>query len=263
VVLLILLGKESGGNKGSEPSGETTQAASTDGTTDNTTVNTTDDTTGDTPSTDGGDTTTDTDAPGTEEGWTTDPAPIADKAEIGRGFYLVSFESYSGPYFEDMSDDDVTGIAAAVIRNDGAEMIQLVDFSVYVAGEAYEFRATTIPSGAEMLVLEKNRAKYPARDFEECAVTMIAEFPEEPSVHEDELKVSGVDGTIYVENRSGADIDSDIAVYYKTFRDGRYVGGITYVATFRGGIASGVSNMLGAAHFDIEDSRIMFINYGE
>lgn len=183
------------------------------------------------------------------------------KRSIGEGLYITSIEPYSGPFVEDGSDEEVTNIMAATVKNYGTEPVQLVSISVKYGEDEALFEATTIPVGTSVVILEKNKKQFVEGDFDSAEVTSCIRFIEEPSFHSDVVGVTGADGELIIENVGTEDIENKVAVYYKSVKDGKYFGGITYSATIDSGIAAGNSVIVSARHFRIKDSRLMFVIY--
>ncbi|MBQ7714993.1 MAG: hypothetical protein IJT70_03885 [Clostridia bacterium] len=181
--------------------------------------------------------------------------------DLGHSLTLVSLESYSGRFVEDGTDDEVDNIVAATVRNDGDRPCQYIVFTVTTEDGIATFEASTIPAGASVLVLEKNRTPFTTAEFTAVDTETYIEFMEIPALHSDELKVSGADGQLIVANTGDGDITDNVTLYYKNVKDGKYFGGITYAASINGGIPAGQSVMVGANHFKIDSSRLMFINY--
>ncbi len=210
------------------------------------------DTTGETPDTSKSVTPADTD----------DPAPANAGTDLGEGLILLSVEPYSGAFVEDGSDENVEDIISIVVKNAGDSAVQMVNISLETGYGTAEFTATTLLPNTSTVVLEKNRMKYPGADrFGTAKIELLGRFIEEPSFYSDMFEVKGADGYISVTNKSGSDVTENVRVYYKTVKDGRYFGGITYQATLNGGISAGNTILLNTSHFRINDSRLVFVKY--
>ena len=203
---------------------------------------------------------------GTEKETVTDDTSAPDRpengVELGDGIILVSIAPYSGAFVEDGSDEQVENIVSAVVRNSGDNAIQLLEFAVGTDNGDAVFSATTILPNTSVLVLEKNRMPYPGGDkFGSARITQIGRFIEEPSFYSDKFEVMGADGNILVKNIGSEDVTGKVVVFYKSVKDGRYFGGITYQATLNGGVPAGETVLVNANHFRINDSRLMFVKY--
>jgi hypothetical protein len=184
-----------------------------------------------------------------------------DKSDIGEGLTIVSLDPYSGAFVEDGSDDEVTNIYSLTVKNVGEEPVQFVSIDVSVEGGTAIFEATTIPQGSTIVILEKNRMEFSSSDYDSASITRCIRFIEEPSFHSDVIGVNGSDGELLISNLTENDLDGKVAIYYKTVKDGKYFGGITYSATVDGGIPAVSTVALTARHFKIEESHLMFVIY--
>ena len=182
--------------------------------------------------------------------------------DLGDGITLISIEPYSGAFVEDGSDDPVEDIISIVIKNTGDKPVQMIDIGIETDNGDAQFIATTLFPNSSVVVLEKNRMKYPGSGkFGVAKINQIGRFIEEPSFYSDKFEVRGGDGTITVKNLTSEDVTGKVVVYYKTIRDGRYFGGITYQATLDGGIPAGSTVLSAANHFRIDRSRLVFVKY--
>ncbi len=202
------------------------------------------------------DTGIDTDTPDTAN------VPADKGVEIGEGIFLTAIEPYSGPFVEDGSDEQVDNIISIVVKNTGDNAIQLLNITVATENGDAEFSATTILPNTSVVVLEKNRMAYPGADKLGAAkISQIGMFLEEPSFYSDKFEVKGTDGTISITNKGSEDVSGKVVVYYKSVKDGKYFGGITYSATLNGGVPANTTILINANHFRINDSRLMFVKY--
>lgn len=189
-----------------------------------------------------------------ESGW--------DEVNVGYGIILCGIDSYSGEFIEDSSDEYVTDIAAATFRNDSGRDIQYAEVSVSIGGKFGVFKFSTLPSGESVTVLESGRMAYAEQTDNEYGYAQnVVFFLDLPTVSPDLFKVTGVAGYLQIENITDVDIGTDVLLYYKRVKDGRYFGGITYSVRATDGIAAGEKTLIWAPHFDLESCRVMFINY--
>ena len=66
---------------------------------------------------------------------------------------LVSFD---GPFYEDRSEEEIIGVAALELKNNGDTLVEYVEAVVYQENRQLRFEATYIPPGGSVLVLEKD-----------------------------------------------------------------------------------------------------------
>ena len=192
---------------------------------------------------------------------------IANNLEVDKsanGIGIVGIQNIAGVFVEDGSDEVMGNIFTVDFRNDSDHYLQYAEIALTIDGEEYSFKLTTVPSGATVRAMEANRSEMP-HSCEECEMRCehIAWFGEEPSLHSDAIEIIEQDGGLVVKNISGQSIPAPIYVYYKNLEDDVYVGGITYRATITEELAAGETFAVGAGHFNVGHSRIMFVEYAE
>ena len=90
----------------------------------------------------------------------------------------------------------------------------------------------------------------------------LALFQQHLSLYEDKISIQILNGAINVTNISGEDIPGDILIYYKNYVSGIYYGGITYRIRLEGGIKAGEIKQGTAAHFNPNNSTVVFVTCG-
>lgn len=168
--------------------------------------------------------------------------------------------SWSDSFVEDGTDEAVSGVFALILKNTSSRMLQYAELSVTCGGEEYAFQLSTVPAGQSVLVQEVSRKPIP-KDLTDASaeLTLYADFPEEPGLCPEQFDVF-VDGNqITVKNKTDQ-LVRNVYVYYKTFTDGQYLGGITYRAKIDQ-IAGGGSGSVTPAHYMDGSSQLMFITY--
>lgn len=191
--------------------------------------------------------------------WTTREVQL----DAGHGLQIVESGSYTGPYWEDGSDEQVDGVRTIVLHNDSGKDLQYAKLTlVYPDGQTAQFALTNLPDGEKAVVLESSRMAA----CEELPVAATAEnvvLLDEMLLHEDIFSVTGADGVLTVKNTSAEDIGGDVYIYYKNVGEGTYHGGITYRAKITGGIDAGEQYQVSTQHYDTETSQILMITYGD
>ena len=187
------------------------------------------------------------------------PAEI--NQELAGGLTVESALPYSGAYVEDGSDTD-TGCMAIKVTNTGNEYIQYAVLSASAGDDTYTFEISTLMPGDSVTALNKEKKKMPANAGKlEFETVSYAPFGSESSVYPDIFDITAQDGQITVRNISDKDIDGEIYVYYKNlYEDGSYLGGITYRAGIRDGLAAGAEESVQTEHYG-ENSRVVFVTY--
>lgn len=201
-------------------------------------------------------------ADSTEETLSTEPED-KNLFDLDSNVKVTAIISYTGVFMEDRSDEAVTDVLAIQVTNSGDEYIQTMDITLFSGETEAQFSLSTLFPGETMVVLEKNRMAYSTAPEFECAETStIALFDEHPGMCQDQLEIQCLDGIINVTNISNEDIAEDILIYYKNYVNGAYYGGITYRLRIEGGLKAGEIKQGSAAHFNPDNSAIVFVTCG-
>lgn len=162
---------------------------------------------------------------------TTAPEELIFPFSIGdTGLLAVDFALYDGPFLEDGSGDEVIGVVALILRNEGDSMVGSADISMMCDGENLQFRFTDLPSKAAILVPELGRSRKKPLVISGCEAEVSGLL--EPFPYADLLEIHET-GPITLEIRNRSDrISEELALYYKTydFYSDMYIGGKTYTA---------------------------------
>ncbi len=183
--------------------------------------------------------------------------------DLGSEVAITGVLPYTGAFMEDRTDDVVTDILAIQVTNSGEEYIQTMDILLTSGDVQARFSLSTLFPGETVVVLEKNRMAYStAPGFEQVQTGNVVLFDEHPGMFQDKLEIQCLDGVINVTNISGEDISGDILIYYKNYVHGMYYGGITYRLRIEGGLKNGEIRQGTAAHFNPDNSAIVFVTCG-
>ena len=179
--------------------------------------------------------------------------------ELHDGLEIGDVGSYAGLFFEDGSDEVVSGIMMILVTNESDRTLQYAQITLTNdEGDQAQFDLSTVPPGASVVVLEKNRLPY-AEGFANATTENVVFFPEEPTVHGDKLQFQAHEGALNITNISGEDITGDIQIYYKNSAADVYYGGITYMVRIKGGLKAGQLQQLMPSHFNAGNSEILFV----
>lgn len=176
----------------------------------------------------------------------------------GSDLIIQKFDTYSGVYIEDGSDEDVSDITVVELSNEGKTNIEYVKFSVLRNDKTLEFEASAIPSGATVVVQEKNRVAWENGTYKNCNAD-IAEIDAFES-SEDKIKIEEVgDQTLKVTNLTDNKLPA-VRIFYKFYMDDEnaYVGGITYNAKVTD-LEGGQSVEITPSHYTKGMSKIMMV----
>lgn len=186
-----------------------------------------------------------------------------DLFDLGNNVKVTGIISYTGAFMEDRTDEVVADVLAIQVTNSGEEYIQTMDIALFTGEMKAEFSLSTLFPGETVVVLEKNRMAYSTvPEFERAETSAVAMFSEHPGMCQDQLEIQCLDGIINVTNISGEDITKDIFIYYKNYVNGAYYGGITYRLCIEGGLKAGEIKQGTAAHFNPDNSTIVFVTCG-
>ncbi len=186
-----------------------------------------------------------------------------DICDLGDNIRIDGFIPYTGAFMEDRTDEVVTDVLGIRVTNAGDKYIQTMDITLTAGETQAEFSLSSLFPGETVVVLEKNRMAYStAPEFDQVRTDAVALFESHPGMCEDKLEIQCLNGVINVTNISGADITEDILIYYKNYVSGMYYGGITYRLRIQGGLKAGEIRQGSAAHFNPDNSAIVFVTCG-
>lgn len=168
---------------------------------------------------------------------------------------------YSGEYVEDGSDEPVEGIASILITNRSGKYLNFLRLTYELDGEPATFEVSDLPSGKSVWILEKNRRKATESSkfvYQEA----LPDFSDYITRIPDELNVEYADQMMRVTNVSERTFDHVIVYYKRVFKDGNYLGGITYRVDF-GTLEPGDSVEKIAGHYENDWYVILRVSYEE
>ena len=163
---------------------------------------------------------------------------------------------YDGPFFENGSREEVTDVAALILRNAGEEGVEAATIFLFQEGNRLVFEATQIPPGAAVLVLERDCKLYTGEPLVDCSG--FAEKESTGWFPNAFVAIQNTDmGSISVMNRTDQHMQG-IRLYYKTAYEGGlfYLGGITY-ETEIGELAPGEHAYASPEHYASGSSKIV------
>ncbi len=156
------------------------------------------------------------------------PRPIT-----GTTLIAERLAAYDGPFLEDGSGDEVTNIAALVVRNTGAYGVSSAHITLQWDSGAYLFFADMIPAGESVLLLELSRREYEQRSWTCCVGFQQQDLSDWSAGSKITVKEEGI-GTLLITNEEAVPVEN-IKLFYKSYLSppGIFVGGITYSAEIR------------------------------
>lgn len=174
------------------------------------------------------------------------------------GTCLLAAETvrYDGPYWEDGSNEQVSGVAALVVENQGGLLVSGGAVIVEIGNERMVFEISFLPPGEKVLVLEKDRKPFSYQTPITCYGWTREEYPENPGL----VSVESVGlGGLSLINHTGSAIPA-IEVRYKNYdpEKGMFLGGISYCVIERE-LMPKESRLLNPVNFSTRGSRIVQI----
>ena len=169
---------------------------------------------------------------------------------------------YSGPFLEDGSDEPQTAVTAILVKNNSGKDTQYAEIVFQVNdSETAEFTLSTIPSGASVLVMEKNKRVYNESDVYNFDDVTYVEM-DTPDLMEDKIKVTGENGKLTVENLTEENLGMVYVRYKYFFNDATYQGGITYETKFEDVGPNAVVEKE-APHYSANSSKVLMVGYAQ
>lgn len=178
---------------------------------------------------------------------------------LERGLEIRRIGAYTGPFVEDGTDEAVSGVLMLEVENTGTDYIQYGEITASDGNNVGTFMLSTLAPGERAVLLEQDRLAYTVGTEYDIQTNNIAVFSEIPSMEEDKIEITALDGALNIKNISGADISGDVVVYYKNYSGGLYYGGITYRVRIEGGMEADEIRQVMSDHFASSGSRVVFV----
>ena len=178
---------------------------------------------------------------------------------LGSDVNIIDIDTYIGSFVEDGSDEFVSNVMMIIVENLGTESIQLATITI---NNKYVFELTTLLSGKEMMVLEKNRAPFESdMEITSVEISNVAFLDKELSLCQDVLQITGEDNMLTIKNISG-DTFAGGKLFYKNMVNGQFLGGITYSGSIPE-LKAGETVKLTAKHYFKDSSELIFVTYAK
>ena len=148
---------------------------------------------------------------------------------MGTELLAVEATAYSGPFWEDGSDELVTGVAALVVENRGGLLVAGGAVILELESDYLVFEISFLPPGGKVLVLEKDRKGYESFSAVTCYGWTKEAHTENIGLIS--VEAMGLTGLV-LSNHTGCTVPS-LQVHYKNFdpERGIFLGGIAYCVT--------------------------------
>lgn len=179
---------------------------------------------------------------------------------LGSGLYITDMGSYIGMYMEDGTDEEVQDVMMILLENQNERALQYATIAVEYSDFTAEFEVTNVPAGETVVLLEKNRHAYPEEDSIGATASSVAFFENPMNLHEDKVKITGIDGAINVENLTDETL-GEIYIYYKNASVDLLYGGITYRGKVEAGLGPGQTYTVLTKHYKPNICRIIDVQF--
>ncbi len=183
--------------------------------------------------------------------------------EFDNGLSVLCTGKFSGVYYEDGSDEQIKDVLSIVVYNGSDTLVEYANIDLSVGGQTASFVFSGLPAGSAVLVQEKNRMTWDGQKIGAFDCTELARPASLIFDFGNDFELNASDGVINAKNISDTDIMTDVHVFYKNFEYGLFMGGITYRATFAGGIKAGEIGQSLTSHYWFDTSAILYMTYGK
>lgn len=181
--------------------------------------------------------------------------------DAGYGLEVTKIESYSGPYMEDGSNEEVSNVLMVEIQNNNKKTIQYGE--IRLSGKANQsplFRFSTLGPGEKIKVLESTKMEKDwTKKYDDAVASRVAFFQSEPKMYEEKLKIDPLNGGFNITNISEEDINGEIVIYFKNVRDNQFTGGITYRGRISNGLKAGKIRQVMSSNFTKDNTQVVFV----
>ena len=185
--------------------------------------------------------------------------------DLGNGLEVIAIGSYSGEFVEDGSNEEVKDVLMIKVTNTSETVLQYTEIALKSKDDVEaRFTLSTLPPNETVMVLEADKKSYDKKDeYISGEAKDVVFFHNGISLYQDKLEIGGLEGAFNVKNISDKDINGDIYIYYKNYKDGLFYGGITYRAKIEGGIKTGEMKQVMTKHYSPDTCMLMFVTMGE
>lgn len=159
-------------------------------------------------------------------------AAVTFPCTLADGLVAEKLIAYDGPFWEDGTGGEVSGVAALMLCNTGPRMIEFGAVTVEQGGRVLHFFVYDLPPGSRCLVAEWLRQPFSEEEVRACHAGNLRWSYQELS--REKVDYLGTDGVLTVVNRTAK--AQNITVRYKRYdQEGDYfLGGMAFSAHFFG-----------------------------
>lgn len=162
---------------------------------------------------------------------TTAPTEVSSPPATSADLYCLEVSTYSGPFVEDGSEEEVENVAAIIVENRSEQFLDRAMITYVFGDKVAQFELTGLPSGARAVVLEKNRLTLTGKE-EYTLINCDSSFKSDAVTQSGSLKAYSSGNVLKLENTSKETYRNTCVYYKKVNSDGMFLGGITYMLSF-------------------------------
>lgn len=156
---------------------------------------------------------------------------------------------------------EYNGRLAVVAENISGTDVEYAVLTVKNGNETYSFNASVLLRNTKVMLMCNENVGFDANAVYTLWKTEnILNFTTTPSMNEDVLEISVLNGSVSVKNISGKDIDSDILICYKNTADGIPDGSVTRRIRLSG-LAASAKTFVNTPELNENNCIIMFTQY--
>lgn len=158
---------------------------------------------------------------------------------------------------------DFDGRLAVLVENVSDNDVEYAVLSVKSKEDILTFNVSALLSDTRaLLICNENVTADPDGDYTAWKTENKLFFENAPSMHNDKIEVSVLDGSVSLKNISGEDISSDIYVYYKEKHEDLLNG--SYTGRFKVyGLKADSKTFVKAEKLNESNCQIIFIDYDD
>lgn len=158
---------------------------------------------------------------------------------------------------------DFDGRLAVLVENVSDNDVEYAVLTVKTKEDTLTFNVSALLSGTRaLLICNENVTADPDGDYTAWKTENILFFENAPSMHDDKIEVSVLNGSVSLKNISGEDISSDIYVYYKEKHEDLLNG--SYTGRFKVyGLKADSKTFVKAEKLNESNCQIIFIDYDD
>lgn len=174
---------------------------------------------------------------------------------LASGLVVEGTVNYTGTFFEDGSDEQVSDVTALMLYNPQQQMVRFGAVALEQEGQQLYFFVYCLPAGGRCLILEKQRSSYQESAVTDCRELSIRWQSDQ---RDEQVRYVGFGESLTVVNHSSQ--RRSITVWYKHYDHEKecYLGGVAYSAYYFM-VAPQEQRSLTPSHYHAGSSKVVAI----